>query len=66
MNILDKKTEVTGVKYRIKSLKGQWVGHLPRRTNNRWPKRRIDIRWEYDIRKVEGTIWIRIGEDGNG
>ena len=71
------KTKVIDVIQRVKLLKWQWAGHLARRTDNRWttritqwyprgitrPRRRPNLKWDYDIKKVAGTTWSRQAQD---
>lgn len=68
------KTQVTDVIHRVKTLKWQWTGHLARRTDNRWitkitqwcprnikrPRKRPNLRWDHDIKKLTGTTWPRL------
>jgi hypothetical protein len=56
-----------------------WVGHISRRTNNRWGKRvlewrprlgkrsvgRPQARWSEDLRRT-GRSWMRVAEDRDG
>ena len=71
------QTKVTDIIHRIKSLKWQWAGHIARRTDNRWttkivewyprgivrPRRRPDMRWDYDIVNMAGRKWHQTAKD---
>jgi hypothetical protein len=54
-----------------------WVGHISRRTHNRWDKRLLEwrprlgkrslgrpqARWSDDLRRTAGRSWMRVAED---
>ena len=66
------QTKVFDIIERIKQLKWKWAGHIARREDNRWstitlqwyprdvkrPRRRPQVRWDDEIRKVAGVNWM--------
>ena len=71
------QTGIQDIITRIKALKWQWAGHIASQGDNRWAKivtewiplgnkrkrARPKTRWQDDIVKSVGVIWIRKAQD---
>jgi len=67
------QTKVEDVFKTAKKVKWKWTGHISRRTDGRWrtnvphwiprSRRRPNVRWVDEIKRVSGASWVRIAAD---